>query len=345
MIDTRFYEAFGPQPLERLCALADAHLRTPDAAERPISDLDGLDTATPGSIAFYEDQRYAAQLAQTKAGAVIVREADVEHAQASGAAVVVAQRPSVAFSVMASALFAPRDMAEGDPLIHPTLEREPGVVIAPGVVIGADVRLGEGVRIQPGAVIGPGVTIAEHAVIGAGAVLRFAEIGARSRIHANAVLGEAGFGLAADTGGFRDRPHVGRVRIGEDVTIGACTTIDRGMFADTSVGDGTKIDNLVQIAHNVRIGRNCVIAGCCGLSGSVVLHDRVTLGGSVGIADHCVIGEGASLAGATLVMRDVPPGEIWAGMPAKPMRTFFREVAALNRLARNPRARKGGGDG
>jgi UDP-3-O-[3-hydroxymyristoyl] glucosamine N-acyltransferase len=183
-------------------------------------------------------------------------------------------------------------------------------------------------------VIGGGVTIGPDGEIGPCAVVRFTDLGARVRIHAGAAVGENGYGLAQGESGLLERLHIGRVTIGDDVRIGASTTVDRGAFADTVIGDGAKIDNLVQIAHNVRIGRRCVIAGCCGISGSAVIEDGAMLGGSVGISDHVTIGAGAKLAGASLVMRDVPPGESWCGAPARPIRQFFREVVALERLAR-----------
>jgi UDP-3-O-[3-hydroxymyristoyl] glucosamine N-acyltransferase len=170
-------------------------------------------------------------------------------------------------------------------------------------------------------------------VVGASASIGVALIGDGVRLAAAVVIGEPGFGVAVGPRGLIDVPQLGRVIIQDNVSIGAHTCVDRGAFDDTVIGENTKIDNLVQIAHNVTIGRNCVIAGHCGLSGSAVLGDGVQLGGRVGLADHVVIGAGARLAAASGVMRDVPAGETWCGAPARPRRQFFREVAWLTRAA------------
>ncbi|MGO4833705.1 UDP-3-O-(3-hydroxymyristoyl)glucosamine N-acyltransferase, partial [Rhizobiaceae sp. 2RAB30] len=139
-------------------------------------------------------------------------------------------------------------------------------------------------------------------------------------------------------------PQIGRVIMQNDVEIGANTTVDRGAMGDTVIGEGTKIDNLVQIAHNVRIGRGCVIAGHCGLSGSVTMGDFVMLGGRVGIADHITIGDRVQIAASSGLMHDVPSGERWAGSPARPMREFFKEVAAIRSLMK-PKSSKGDNNG
>jgi UDP-3-O-[3-hydroxymyristoyl] glucosamine N-acyltransferase len=158
-------------------------------------------------------------------------------------------------------------------------------------------------------------------------------IGDRVVIHPGARIGQDGFGYLPGKSGHLKVPQICRVIVQDDVEIGAGATIDRGASRDTMIGEGTRIDNLVQIAHNVSIGRHCLIAGQAGISGSVTLGDHVMLGGQVGIADHLTIGDGAKIAAAAGVMHDVPAGERWVGAPAKPVREFFREVATLKRLA------------
>jgi UDP-3-O-[3-hydroxymyristoyl] glucosamine N-acyltransferase len=210
---------------------------------------------------------------------------------------------------------------------------EEGVFIAPGAVIGPGVRIGAGTEIGANAVIGPGVAIGRDGVIGANVTIGFALLGDRVRILAGAVIGEPGFGATAGAKGVIDVPQLGRVIIQDGVTIGANTCVDRGAFDDTVIGENTKIDNMVQIAHNVRIGRNCLMAAHTGISGSVVIGDGAAFGGRAGVADHVNIGDGAQIAAASGIFRDVPAKARWGGMPGQPLRQWMREVAWLSKSA------------
>jgi UDP-3-O-[3-hydroxymyristoyl] glucosamine N-acyltransferase len=214
---------------------------------------------------------------------------------------------------------------------------EEGAIVEAGAVIGVGASVGRGTIIAPHAVLGAGCSIGRDGYVGSGVTLQYAIVGDRVIIHPGAQIGQDGFGFLLGPNGFDKNPQIGRVVIQDDVEIGANTTIDRGALSDTIIGEGTKIDNLVQVGHNVHIGRRCVIAGHCGLSGSVTLGDYVMLGGRVGIADHITIGERAQLAASSGVMVDVPPGERWAGSPAQPMRQAFREIAALRSLVEGMR--------
>jgi len=188
-------------------------------------------------------------------------------------------------------------------------------------------------------VIGPGCAIGAGGVIGAQVTIAFALIGDHVLIHPGARIGQDGFGFVSGPDGHLKIPQLGRVIIQDDVEIGANTTVDRGAGPDTVIGEGTKIDNLVQIGHNVRIGRHCVIAGQVGISGSTVLGDFVALGGKVGLSDHVTLGSGAQVAALSGVMRDIPPGEVHMGIPARPIREFMRETALLSRLAKKKKAK------
>jgi UDP-3-O-[3-hydroxymyristoyl] glucosamine N-acyltransferase len=217
--------------------------------------------------------------------------------------------------------------------VHPEAELEPGVTVSGGAVIGPGARIGAGTTLGANAVVGPGVAIGRRCSIGPNAVIGFALVGDRVTIHAGAVIGEPGFGVSPGKGGMMDVPQLGRVILQDGVTVGACSCIDRGAWDDTVVGENTKIDNLVQIAHNVRIGRNCLLAAFTGISGSVVIGDGAMFGGRAGVADHLQVGAGAKIGAAAAVMRDVPPGETWAGQPARPLRNWLRETAWLGRAA------------
>lgn len=247
--------------------------------------------------------------------------------------------PKAAFALMANRLVAPRD-DRLDAAIHPAAHIEPGAVISAGASIGADARIAGGCVIGPNAVIGTGVELGEGTRVGACAVIGFAIAGKNCRIGPGAVIGEAGFGLAPGPAGLVELPHFGRVVLGDDVRVGANCTIDRGMFGDTRLGDGVKLDNLCHIAHNVDVGAHTLMAAFAGVSGSVTIGRGSQFGGRVGIVDHVTIGEGVRLAANSTPAWDVPDGETWAGQPAQPIRGWLRELAVLKRLAA-PKRRAG----
>lgn len=202
-----------------------------------------------------------------------------------------------------------------------------GAVIGPGAVVGDDVTIGALASAGAGCRIGAGSTLHERVVLADGVLL-----GARCRVQAGAVIGADGFGYAFGPSGAEKIHHLGSVIVGDDVEIGANTCVDRGTLDATRIGDRCKIDNLVQIGHNVQIGCDVVVAGCCAIAGSVRIEDGAVLGGSVGIADHVRVGAGAQLAGRAGVTKPVPAGATWGGFPAQPMRRWARERYLINRL-------------
>ena len=307
-----------------------------------INDIAPLDSARPSDISFLDNPKYLGELATTRAGACLLMPRFTEAAPA-GLALLLTAEPYRAFVTVAralfpdalrpSSLFGTRGRAS-QAHIHPAARLEAGVTVDPLAVIGPDAEVGAGTLVGAGAVIGSSVAIGRDCVIGPGATVAHALIGDRVIVHPGARIGQDGFGYLPSPKGHVKIPQSRRVIIQDDVEIGANTTIDRGSTRDTVIGEGTKIDNLVQVAHNVGIGRHCLIAGQVGISGSAVIGDFVMLGGKVGIADHVTIGSGAQLGAQSGVMHDVPPGARWLGSPAQPVRDFMKGVAVLRRLAR-----------
>jgi UDP-3-O-[3-hydroxymyristoyl] glucosamine N-acyltransferase len=333
--DPRFFERLGPVSIRELCEATGASC-DPRFADREIGAAAVLGRSDADGVSFLSDRRLVEAARATGAGAAFVAERDAAMLP-ERCVRLISPAPQAAWAGAAARLHRPRQLDPGAPPIHPQAELEDGVLVGHGAVIGAGAQIGAGTQIGPHAVIGPGVAIGRGCEVGAGASVSFALIGDGVKIAACAVIGEAGFGLAVGPRGLVDVPQLGRVIIQDNVSIGAHTCVDRGAFDDTQVGENTKIDNLVQIAHNVVVGRNCAIAGHCGLSGSAVVGDGVQMGGRVGLADHVVVGAAARLAAAAGVMHDVPAGESWSGIPAKPVLQFFREVAWLTKAARRGR--------
>ncbi len=330
MPDPRFFEDLGPVSLGDLAKLTGSELRDQTAAGKMVRAVSVLARAQADEITFLSDSKHAAELAATRASAAFVTAADADKVPAGCLALVTA-RPQAAYAAAALALHRPR--RHSGAAISPDATIEDGVFVAPGVVIGPGARIGAGTEIGANAVIGPGVAIGRNCVIGANVTIGFALLGDRVRILAGAVIGEPGFGATGGATGVIDIPQLGRVIIQDGVTIGANSCVDRGAFDDTSIGENTKIDNMVQIAHNVRVGRNCVMAAFTGISGSVVIGDGAAFGGRAGVADHVNIGDGAQIAAASGIFRDVPAKARWGGMPGQPLRQWMREVAWLSRSA------------
>ncbi|MCO6050563.1 UDP-3-O-(3-hydroxymyristoyl)glucosamine N-acyltransferase [Mesorhizobium sp. RP14(2022)] len=351
MSDSSFFPISGPLTVGEIASLLGATLRDETHAEREISGIASAASATSTDLAFVEGKRNAPMLEGIRAGAVLCSP-ELEASVPQGVAALLIQKPQRAFAEIGRKLYPEAAFPHAlttqrgvSPNAHidPSARLEDGVVVEAGAVVGPDVEIGAGTVIAPNAVIGRACKIGRFCYLGPNASVQCAHIGNGVVIHGGARIGQDGFGYVGGAKGPEKIPQIGRVIIQDNVEIGANTTIDRGALEDTVIGENTKIDNLVQIAHNVRIGRSCLIASHSGISGSTVLGDGVMLGGRVGLADHLNIGSGAQLAASSGVMNDIPAGEKWAGTPAQPLREFFRGVAAVRRLADSGKGKQSDG--
>jgi UDP-3-O-[3-hydroxymyristoyl] glucosamine N-acyltransferase len=333
--DPRFFGTAGPQPLAAIVAAAGGAL--PDGADgaRRFTGVAPLHSAGPDEVSFLDNKRYAAALRESRAGAVVLAPAMAAQAPAGCAAIATAQ-PYLGFARVC-ALFHPAPVAR--PGIHPTAAIAadatigPGCEIGPYAVIGAGAELGEGCIIGPQAVVGEGVILGPRCRIHAHASLSHCIAGRDVVLHPGARVGQEGFGFAlTPEGRYETMPQLGRVLLGDGVEVGANSCIDRGSQGDTVIGPGSRLDNLVQIGHNVRTGRGCVIVAHVGISGSVTLGDFVQMGGQSGVAGHLTIGDRARVGAQSGVISDVPAGSDMLGSPALPAREAMRAIARLRRL-------------
>lgn len=334
-----FFLKAGPFTLAEVAAATGAEVvGDAEAAAVKVASVEPLSEAGPSHVSFFENRKYLPQLLATQAGACLVAPKFVDRVPAGTVALTTPQ-PYRAFAKTLS-LFYPESMHSkaavdaSDERVSRTAVIEEGAVIEPGAIIGPEARIGRGSRIAAGAVVGYRVTIGRDCYIGPLASVVHALIGNRVILHAGVRIGQDGFGFAMGRDGHLKVPQVGRVIIQDDVEIGANSTVDRGALKDTIIGEGTKIDNLVQIGHNAILGRHCVIVGQVGIAGSAELGDFVVMGGQSGAIGHIKIGNGAQIAGGSHPKGDVPPGAVLAGTPARPFRQWAREVAAIQRLAR-----------
>ena len=333
-----FWAPSGPFSLSELASYTGAKIPEAWLADsgKSIRSVKTLDDASGSDVSFFDNRKYLSALKDTRAAAVFVSDQSASRVPANSVPLV-SRDPYRTFAKSLEMFFPDAQhpkVAGCSTLIDESALIEEGAVIEAGAIVGPQAQIGRGSRIAASAVIGYRVTVGRDCFVGPGASVTHALIGNRVIIHAGARLGQDGFGFAMGPSGHYKVRQVGRVIVQDDVEIGANTTIDRGALKDTVIGEGTKIDNLVQIAHNVVIGRHCVIAGQTGISGSTVLEDFVAMGGQCGTVGHIRIGAGAQVGAQSGVSSDIPRGERWVGYPAKPINAFAREVATLKRLAK-----------
>jgi len=348
MADPRFYDNRGPFSLAEICDVSGAAL--PDGADGRVRvvDLASLSGAGLSQLTFFSGsgEVLRTQLAQSKAGFCFVPAKIAKPLQYRVEMTAIAVRSVQHAFAEAVRLFYPESGLVSwtqQSAVDPAASIGANVKLGPGVVIGPGAEIGEDTRIGPNTVIGRGVAVGRGCEIGSNCSITHAYVGDGVLILPGAQIGQPGFGFASGPAGHIKVPQIGRVIIQDRVEIGACTTVDRGALGDTIIGEGTKIDNLVQIGHNTQIGRHDMIVAQVGISGSCELGDFVVLGGQVGLADHVTVGNGARFAArAGVIPGEYAGGEDYGGMPAKPAREWMREIFTLTNLAKKS---KRGGNG
>src|SRR5579862_7339546 len=341
MADRRFFDRAGPFTIAEIAGRIGAEIAGAGAADRRIIDVAPLESAGPDDLAFLDNRRYVDAFRRTRAGAVIVNP-KLAAAAPPDTTLLLSPQPYRAFAIAAQSFYpepAPEPGIAPSAVIDPSARLGTDCRVEAHAVIGAEAQIGKRCLIGANAVIGRAVVLGDDVRIGANATVSHCVAGSRVRIYPGVRIGQDGFGFAPDPTAPVKVPQLGLVRLGDDIEIGANTTIDRGAGPDTVIGSGTMIDNLVQIGHNVQMGRGCVIVAQVGISGSTRLGDYVMIGGQGGLTGHLTIGDGARIGAQAGVMRDVRPGETVLGSPAIPINEFHYMTTFLRRLAAK---RKGG---
>ena len=333
MIDRRFYNVKEEVTLAQVAEVTSSVLIDLARAGEKIADIASMETAGANDICFFYDRKSREKAADMQAKACVTT-ADLQSFVPSGVAILISEDPKIAFIKLNEFMYSEKTSVSGidaSAKIAATAKIGNNCFIGANVVIGENVEIGDNCIIEPNTVVAHDCKIGNNCRIGNNASIAYAVIGANCYIYTGARIGQDGFGFQLINGQHHRIPQLGRVIIGNDVEVGANTCIDRGALDDTVIGDGTRIDNLVQIAHNDKLGRGCIIVSQVGIAGSCNLGDYVVLGGQVGLADHLNIGSGAQVAAQSGVMRDIEPGAVMMGSPCVPFKDYMRQVSFLQK--------------
>ncbi|SKA33644.1 UDP-3-O-(3-hydroxymyristoyl)glucosamine N-acyltransferase [Consotaella salsifontis] len=341
MTSTSFFARGDGLALAELAKICGGSLSVAASGDVRVTGIAALPDAGPEDVALFDNPRYRDGLAATKAGAVIL---SAKHAPLLpfGVVGIVVKNPSHGFTLAGRALFPAAlrpGMLTSAGGIAPTAtvdisaQVEDGVIVEAGAVVGPRAEIGRGTIVGCGAVVGPDCRIGRDCRIGPQTTVINALLGNRVILHPGVRIGQDGFGYSAGPEGLLKVVQIGRVVIQDDVELGANTTVDRGSVRDTVIGENTKIDNQVQVGHNVEIGRNCILVSQVAVAGSVTIGDGVVIGGQTVINGHATVGDGAQIAAISAVAGDVPPGVRWGGVPARPMREWLRELNTVRSMS------------
>ncbi len=333
MVDTRFFVHRGSLPVAKIAEICGAELKTAGRENDVINDINTMAAAGEGEICFFYDRKKKSAAAEIKASACVTTPELAEFI-ADGVAVLTTSNPKEAALALKEAMYAEKRPAAGiavTAVIDPTAELGEGCSVADYAVIGANVKIGKNTVVEPFAVVSEGCVIGDNCRLGAHSFVAYTIMGSNCYIYNGARIGQDGFGFQTINGVHKRIPQLGRVIMGNDIEVGSCTCIDRGALGDTVIGDGCRIDNLVQVAHNDKMGRGCVIVSQTGIAGSCTFGDYVVCGGQTGFADHLTVGSGAQVAAQSGVMRDIEAGSVVMGSPCVPFKDFMRQVSFIQK--------------
>ncbi len=333
MADKVFYKNNGPKTIEEIAKITGAEIVTEGHNNDLIENVCSLDTASSNDICFFYDKKNKAKAAEIKAKACVTTK-ELANLIPDGVIVLIAENPKNSFIALLDEFYEevfPSAKIESTAQIAKTATIGKNCYIGHNTVIEDDVVIGDNCIIEHNVVISHGCKIGNNCRIANNACIAYCLMGNDCYIYTGARIGHDGFGFSVINGRHKRIAQIGRVIIGNDVEVGANSCIDRGALDDTIIGDGTRIDNLVQVAHNVVIGKGCILVAQTGIAGSCKFGDYVVCGGQTGFADHLTIGSGVQVGAQSGVMRDIEPGSIVMGTPTVPFKDFMRQVAFLQK--------------